>query len=121
MYRNCSLTMETGFARNSHLKYSEEHDRGRAKVVCITVEIKSRRPENEEAQLTVSLAQEWDGVGSHSYSYQRVSTAGHQLSEGCSSGHLLIILILHLSLFYHRTGTFWAFWTDKKVRLPILK
>lgn len=54
-------------------------DHGRAEVVCITVEIKRTQPENNEAQLTVSLAQIWDGVGNHSYSYsyQRVSTAGH--------------------------------------------
>lgn len=64
-------------------------DHGRAVVVCITVEIKRTQPENKEAQLTVSLAQIWDGVGNHSYSYsyQRVSTAGHWLSEGCSNGH----------------------------------
>lgn len=44
---------------------------GRAEVVCIT------QPESGESQLTVSVDQTWGGVCSHSYSYQRVSTAGH--------------------------------------------
>ncbi len=105
--------METGFAHTSHLKYYEERDY--AEVVCITIEGEREQPESREAQLTVSVVQTWDGVWNHSYSYHRVSTAGHRLVKDCSIGHL--IAILHLRLFYHRTEMFWALWTSKSMKI----
>lgn len=92
-------------------------DHGRAEVVCITLEIKRTQPENKEDQWTVSLAQIWDGVGNHSYSYQRVSTAGHWLSEGCSNGHPHSPLEFILSQNWNILG----FLDGHQGRLTILK